>query len=79
MPPHYLEHPGKDVSMSKVSSQGYIHLACTRCRKGKIRCSSDSGNELGCKSCIDAGTQHFCRFIKPGSDLLMPTPRLSRL
>ncbi|KAI4260789.1 MAG: hypothetical protein L6R42_003891 [Xanthoria sp. 1 TBL-2021] len=41
-----------------------IGLACSRCRKRKIKCSGDTGG--GCKSCKSAGVEE-CNFLRVNS------------
>ncbi|KAF2139845.1 uncharacterized protein K452DRAFT_299830 [Aplosporella prunicola CBS 121167] len=45
-----------------------IAVACARCRKRKIRCSGDPGNNTGCQNCRAAGADiNQCQFNRVGS------------
>ncbi|KAM0326122.1 hypothetical protein ACHAQA_006715 [Verticillium albo-atrum] len=43
-----------------------IAVACTRCRKRKIRCSGDPGNGEPCHNCKNAGAEP-CQFLRVAS------------
>ncbi|RNJ57448.1 hypothetical protein D7B24_006061 [Verticillium nonalfalfae] len=43
-----------------------IAVACTRCRKRKIRCSGDPGDGLPCHNCKNAGAEP-CQFLRVAS------------
>ncbi|KAK4185592.1 hypothetical protein QBC35DRAFT_365596, partial [Podospora australis] len=43
-----------------------IAVACSRCRKRKIRCSGDPGDGLPCSNCKNAGVEQ-CRFLRVAS------------
>ncbi|KAK6345027.1 hypothetical protein TWF718_006967 [Orbilia javanica] len=42
-----------------------VNVACARCRKRKIRCSGDPGDDMGCHNCKVAGlAQGQCLFLR---------------
>lgn len=47
-----------------------IGLACSRCRKRKIKCSGDIGG-AGCQNCKNAGAEE-CNFLRVNSTSLLP-------
>ncbi|OJD35787.1 glycoside hydrolase family 10 [Diplodia corticola] len=50
-----------------------IAVACARCRKRKIRCSGDPGNNTGCQNCRAAGAEiSACQFNRVGSYVPRP-------
>ncbi|KAF1813833.1 hypothetical protein P152DRAFT_457206 [Eremomyces bilateralis CBS 781.70] len=50
-----------------------IGVACTRCRKRKIKCSGDPGNSTGCHNCRRAGVEpRVCQFIRVGPVSFLP-------
>ncbi|KAF3164601.1 hypothetical protein TWF788_001107 [Orbilia oligospora] len=60
-----------DISM-ELGSQGpsstlrkRVNVACARCRKRKIRCSGDPGDNSGCQNCRTAGIAlGQCQFLR---------------
>ncbi|KAF2713614.1 hypothetical protein K504DRAFT_424390 [Pleomassaria siparia CBS 279.74] len=61
---------GRDEgTMENAQSRRRIAVACARCRKRKIRCSGDPGNNSGCQNCKLAGVDmSHCQFHRVGSD-----------
>ncbi|KAK4184122.1 hypothetical protein QBC35DRAFT_392352 [Podospora australis] len=43
-----------------------VAVACSRCRKRRIRCSGDPGDGLPCSTCKNAGVEQ-CRFLRVAS------------
>ncbi|RPA76630.1 hypothetical protein BJ508DRAFT_310940 [Ascobolus immersus RN42] len=51
------------------TSRRRIPVACGRCRKRKIRCSGDPGDQSGCANCKNANIkQGECVFLRVGSE-----------
>ncbi|KAL4930536.1 uncharacterized protein BDV17DRAFT_40591 [Aspergillus undulatus] len=46
-----------------------IPVACSRCRKRKIKCSGDDGDGQGCSNCRSAGNTQ-CHFLRVNSEML---------
>ncbi|KAK6496568.1 hypothetical protein TWF481_001568 [Arthrobotrys musiformis] len=65
-------NPHRDNNSSiELGSQGLptsrkrVNVACARCRKRKIRCSGDPGDNTGCQNCKSAGVaQGQCQFLR---------------
>ncbi|KAL1958841.1 hypothetical protein VTO42DRAFT_3678 [Malbranchea cinnamomea] len=54
-----------------VPTRRRIQVACSRCRRRKIRCSGDTGNGQGCTNCKSSGTSS-CIFVRVNSSPLQP-------
>ncbi|PGG98183.1 hypothetical protein AJ79_08953 [Helicocarpus griseus UAMH5409] len=54
-----------EAKSSGAPSRRRIQLACTRCRRRKIKCSGDIGNGQ-CTNCRNAGSPH-CEFLRVNS------------
>ncbi|KAK4503617.1 hypothetical protein PRZ48_004532 [Zasmidium cellare] len=75
-PPDY---PGRAGSRALIQEQGQdnqpssharrrIQVACSRCRRRKIKCTGDPGDGSGCSACRSAGAdRNTCTFIRVGS------------
>ncbi|KAL4945947.1 hypothetical protein BDV06DRAFT_174502 [Aspergillus oleicola] len=87
LPPFQNDIPPENVdrSMSCISvgldaeakgqgrgqSRKRIPVACSRCRKRKIRCSGDVGDGQGCSNCRMSGNTQ-CHFLRVNSEMLQP-------
>ncbi|KAK4543897.1 hypothetical protein LTR36_004671 [Oleoguttula mirabilis] len=64
-----IQEPEPDIGTG--SSRRRIAVACSRCRRRKIKCSGDPGDGSGCQACRASGADtHACNFIRVGT--LMP-------
>ncbi|KAK4182354.1 hypothetical protein QBC35DRAFT_178895 [Podospora australis] len=54
------DHHDRDATMPQRKR---VPVACSRCRKRKIRCSGDQGDGLPCSNCKNAGVEK-CRFLR---------------
>ncbi|KAL9121554.1 MAG: hypothetical protein Q9187_001888 [Circinaria calcarea] len=60
-----------------------IAVACSRCRKRKIKCSGDPGNGQNCQNCKNANTEPgVCQFLRvrldPGANGWFPIANAPR-
>ncbi|EXJ87541.1 hypothetical protein A1O3_04501 [Capronia epimyces CBS 606.96] len=67
-------HPSSRTTPSSESEQRAtsgsrkrVPVACERCRKRKIKCSGNEGNNQSCANCINAGHEESCRFLRVSS------------
>ncbi|KAF2006762.1 hypothetical protein P154DRAFT_481696 [Amniculicola lignicola CBS 123094] len=59
---------GQDDGTADAGMRKRIAVACARCRKRKIRCSGDPGDQSGCQNCRQAGVETAqCQFHRVGA------------
>ncbi|KAK7536478.1 hypothetical protein IWX46DRAFT_266960 [Phyllosticta citricarpa] len=63
-PPPYIQE-----ETAEVPRRQRVSLACSRCRKRKIRCSGDQ-NGAACTNCQEAGVEEHCQFLRVGTSAL---------
>ncbi|TKA80702.1 hypothetical protein B0A55_03695 [Friedmanniomyces simplex] len=57
-----------ELEAGPAGSRRRIAVACSRCRRRKIKCSGDPGDGSGCQACRASGTDvNACNFIRVGS------------
>ncbi|CAK3764856.1 transcriptional regulatory [Lecanosticta acicola] len=75
------EHAGDIMppGMPPGHSRRRIQVACSRCRRRKIKCTGDPGDGSGCSACRSAGAdKNACTFIRVGSHQL-PVPAVDMI
>ncbi|KAE8144093.1 hypothetical protein BDV25DRAFT_3184 [Aspergillus avenaceus] len=61
--------PPEGESKNRNSTRRRIPVACSRCRKRKIKCSGDTGDGQGCSNCQSSGNTN-CHFLRVNSSIL---------
>ena len=64
--PYQRPHPPKDVEPPRQR----IDVACSRCRRRKIRCSGYTDEQPRCQGCIKA--DHPCEFVNRVTPIIVP-------
>ncbi|EME46521.1 hypothetical protein DOTSEDRAFT_70506, partial [Dothistroma septosporum NZE10] len=73
-----ITEPGPDAG-PHGHARRRIQVACSRCRRRKIKCTGDPGDGSGCSACRSAGAdRNQCTFIRVGSKE-MPMPGIDLL
>ncbi|EHY57280.1 hypothetical protein ABEF95_008339 [Exophiala dermatitidis] len=60
--------PSSEIEQRAISgSRKRVPVACDRCRKRKIKCSGNEGNNQSCQNCRNSGHGETCRFLRVSS------------
>ncbi|KIX07692.1 uncharacterized protein Z518_02346 [Rhinocladiella mackenziei CBS 650.93] len=59
--------PSETENRATSGSRKRVPVACERCRKRKIKCSGNEGDNQSCANCKHAGHEDTCRFLRVSS------------